>query len=294
MFLGLSEDKRGLKSVFESKKILKIFHDVRSDWDSLLHQYSVRIYNFIDTQEAFFIFKLFYSQDVTRPISLHNLIGELLRIDLQHKHMYKNLMASNPTMWAVRPIPEEHLAYASEDVVYLIEAWEKMKISFNKNLEEIVCFLTIIKVIDGNIFGQFKEFIIANILYYGMLANVFSTKQLFTYFIEVDYVYDFLKIKLISDETIDNVEASAIIKYGIHFKIKQRIDVLSRERDSRMEMYSSRERERREEMTFMECVNSHPNSKLNSERVNKDNPKLKCDNKNKSIHSIIITRCSKF
>jgi ribonuclease D len=56
MFTGLDDEKkRGLKHVLENKRILKLIHDVRNDWDSLLYQYSVRIFNFVDTQEAYFI-----------------------------------------------------------------------------------------------------------------------------------------------------------------------------------------------------------------------------------------------
>ena len=74
MFLGLSPDKPGLKAVLENKKILKILHDCRNDWDSLLYQYSVRLFGFIDTQEAYFVYILFYKQEITLPISLLNFI----------------------------------------------------------------------------------------------------------------------------------------------------------------------------------------------------------------------------
>jgi len=70
MLDGLNEKQKGLKAVLENKQILKLIHDCRNDWDSLLYQFSVRIYNFIDTQEAYFVFNIFYYQEITLPVSL--------------------------------------------------------------------------------------------------------------------------------------------------------------------------------------------------------------------------------
>ena len=162
MFLGLDENKRGLKSILENKKILKLIHDCRNDWDSLLYQYSVRIYNFIDTQEAYFIFKLFYYQEITLPISLLKFIEMLTSVKLSYKEKFKNVMSEDPHMWSKRPLTEEQLAYASEDVVFLIKAWMNIRNNFNENLTEIIFFLTILKVVDIGMFNQFKEYLVAN------------------------------------------------------------------------------------------------------------------------------------
>lgn len=139
MFSGLDEEnERGLKYVLENKKILKLVHDCRNDWDSLLHQYSVRIYNFIDTQEAYFIFKLFYFQEITLPISLMKFLDTFTSVKLQFKEKFKTEMAENPEMWGQRPLTEEQLIYASQDVLHLIKAWKVLELKFNSNLKEIV------------------------------------------------------------------------------------------------------------------------------------------------------------
>jgi hypothetical protein len=199
MFLGLDDSKRGLKAVLENKKILKLIHDCRNDWDSLLHQYSVRIYNFIDTQEAFFIFKLFYYQEITLHVSLLKFIEIMTSVKLEYKQKFKNVMNEDPYMWSNRPLTDEQLAYASEDVVFLIKAWLNLKDKFNENLSEIVFFLTILKVVDLSMFHQFREYMVANIIYFSMLENVFDLKTITAYLFAVDYVYNFLQIKAVTD-----------------------------------------------------------------------------------------------
>ena len=142
MFLGLDdESRRGLKYVLENKKILKLIHDCRNDWDSLLHQYSVRLYNFIDTQEAYFILKLFYYQEITLPISLLNFIEHMTNSKLSYKEKIKSEMINNKNFWIERPLSEEKLLYASQDVAYLHKAWNSIELIFNENLKEIVKFI---------------------------------------------------------------------------------------------------------------------------------------------------------
>jgi exonuclease 3'-5' domain-containing protein 1 len=139
MFTGLDDEKkRGLKHVLENKKILKLIHDVRNDWDSLLHQYFVRIYNFIDTQEAYFILKLFYYQEITRPIGLLKFIEIQTNFKLTHKEKFKSAMMENQNFWMERPLSEDKLIYASQDVMYLYKAWNSIECIFNENLREIV------------------------------------------------------------------------------------------------------------------------------------------------------------
>lgn len=262
MFLGLDDTRSGLKAVLENKKILKLIHDCRNDWDSLLHQYSVRIYNFIDTQEAYFIFKLFYYQEITLPISLSKFIEIITKAKLEYKQKFKNVMSEDPYMWGNRPLTSEQLAYASEDVVYLIKAWLELKDKFNENLKEIIFFLTILKVVDISMFTQFREYLVANIIYFGMLENVFSNPSIYAYLFAMDYVYNFLQIKVmtenkkegdvnffmkdnnllpdeeyyrfVKDDSNNAKTTASIIKFGINFKKKQRILSLKQFKEEEM------------------------------------------------------------
>lgn len=137
MFSGV-QNKKGLKDIFENKKILKLIHDCRNDWDSLLYQFSVRLYNFIDTQEAYFVYMIFYHQEITLPISLMNFIEIILNKKLKHKEKFKNDINNDPNLWEKRPIDKDNLEYAAEDVLYLIKAWVELKEKFNQNMKEIV------------------------------------------------------------------------------------------------------------------------------------------------------------
>jgi hypothetical protein len=299
MFLGMDENKRGLKAVLENKKILKLIHDCRNDWDSLLHQYSVRIYNFIDTQEAYFVFKLFYYQEITLPISLLKFIEMMTKVKLEYKEKFKNVMSEDPYMWSTRPLSEEQLAYASEDVVFLIKAWLNLKDKFNENLREIIFFLTILKVVDTNMFDQFREYLIANIIYFGMLENVFSSTEVYAYIFAVDYVYNFLQIKIISEKgrgeegqgpfphgnnnllpdehyykfVKDQKTSESIIKFGLNFKEKQRILSLKQFKD--------------EEMIMMEKFNCEGWYNYKSPKKEKFNRERSCSFENTSSQKIL-------
>jgi len=94
-------------------------------------------------------------------------------------------------MWGERPLTPEQLNYASDDVVYLIQAWDSLRIYYNDNLNEIISFLSIIKVVDYDTFNQFKEYLIANIIYYNMYAD-----DVLDIIIGIDFVYNFLQFKL--------------------------------------------------------------------------------------------------
>lgn len=247
MFHGLEENRRGLKAVLENKKILKLIHDCRSDWDSLLYQYSIRIYNFIDTQEAYFVFKLFYYQEITLPLSLLKFIEYLANVKLEYKAKFKTVMNEDPQMWSKRPLSTDQLAYASEDVVYLINAWTNLRDKFNENMTEIIYFLSILKVVDPSMFNQFREYLVANIIYFSMLENVFTSQAVYSYLFSMDYIYNFLQIKVVNDTEKKNDDhnltekknllpdenyynflktensSRLIAKLGMTFKQKQRI-----------------------------------------------------------------------
>ena len=164
MFVGLDDENRGLKHLLENNKILKIIHDCRSDWESLLHQYDIRLHNFIDSQEMYFVYKLIFFQTVVKPISLNNFLLEIQGSGLAHKDKMKKKMYENPELWGERPIQKDELIYAAEDVAFLIKTWLKFKCIFNENLLEMVYFITILKVVNKELYNEFNEHLIATVL----------------------------------------------------------------------------------------------------------------------------------
>jgi ribonuclease D len=49
-------------------------------------------------------------------------------------------MNENQNLWMERPLSEEKLIYAGQDVMYLHKAWNSIECIFNINLREIVFF----------------------------------------------------------------------------------------------------------------------------------------------------------
>lgn len=175
MFSGYDCFNQGLKSILESSKILKIVHDCRSDWESLLYQYEIRIHNFIDSQELYFVYKLIFFQDVVKPISLSNMIKEINGNELIYKQKMKKKMFENPELWGERPLSSDSLLYASEDVVYLVHTWFIFKNIINENLLEMVYFISILKVVNKSLYLQFTDQLISSVI---LLVNTQKESEL--------------------------------------------------------------------------------------------------------------------
>ena len=224
MFLGLGPEKPGLKAVLENKKILKILHDCRNDWDSLLYQYSVRLFGFIDTQEAYFVYILFYKQEITLPISLLNFIKIFSGEDLVKKSQMKTKMHSDHAIWGIRPIEEDMLIYASEDVKFLVKAWNNLKEKLNEYLIEIIKVLSILKVVDFEMFSEFAEYLTK--IFFDNYQLVVNEQISFQVLVLMDYVYGFFEMK--SNEETNKEEAeNNIVRSGFDYKKKQRMSCLN-------------------------------------------------------------------
>lgn len=177
MFMGLDNNSKGLKFILENNKILKVIHDCRSDWESLLHQYEVRLHNFIDSQEIYFVYKLIYHQEIIKPISLNNLLIEVHGTELNFKDKMKKKMFENPELWGERPLSKESLYYAAEDVAYLINTWFNLKEFLNENLLEMIYFISILKVVNKTLYHQFIEHLISSVLLYIKSQNTINKEE---------------------------------------------------------------------------------------------------------------------
>lgn len=248
MFLGLDKDKRGLKAVLENKNIVKVIHDCRCDWESLLFQYEIRLHNFIDTQEAYFVYKLFYEQEIVNPISLSNFLAEIQGVKLNYKSQMKSLMSENPEFWGDRPLDNAQLSYAAEDVSFLILAWMNVELKLNKNLLEMAYFMSIIKVVNSQMFDQFKEHLISSVLHmiqYRQSVNKQSQSQsgqvsqdedqsmksgssandiayILKDLVEYDYVDNFFQFKSIIKNDNNKEDQNNIVNVAVSYKSMQR------------------------------------------------------------------------
>lgn len=218
MFSGLDvNNKRGLKFILENSKILKIIHDCRSDWESLLHQYDIRLFNFIDSQELYFIYKLIYYQEVVKPISLVGFLEEISGEKLVFKDSMKIKFLENPNLWEKRPIEMDDLYYAAEDVAHLINSWFILKSCLNENLLEMTYFLSILKVVNKSLFSEFQQHLISSVL---LFIKTFSEKDEINYDSDSlnscsDLIYsDFFKDKI---EKNKNKNKDKILEYLLKF-----------------------------------------------------------------------------
>ena len=218
MFLGLNTDKPGLKAVLENKKILKLLHDCRNDWDSLLYQYSIRLFNFIDTQEAYYIYILFYKQELNLPISLKRFIREFTGEDLITKSIMKNQMKEDINFWKKRPLEHNMLVYASEDVKYLIKAWGALERKLNKESIEIIKVLSIFKVIDKDMFYEFVDYVTK--MFFEKYQSVIKGDVQLQDVVNVDYVKCFFEMK--ENDNKDSVVYGNIVKNVCYYKRKQK------------------------------------------------------------------------
>ncbi|MCF8068013.1 MAG: HRDC domain-containing protein [Desulfobacterales bacterium] len=106
-----------LKPVFSSPEIKKVFHGSDFDVRSLYRDFKIPIHNLFDTQVACRFLGMAES-------SLESIIFDRFNVQLNKKFQKKD--------WSQRPLPKEMVAYAAEDVHYLIPLCEMLE----KELEE--------------------------------------------------------------------------------------------------------------------------------------------------------------
>lgn len=293
MFLGLSPDKPGLKAVLENKKILKILHDCRNDWDSLLYQYSVRLFGFIDTQEAYFVYILFYKQEITLPISLLNFIKIFSGDDLVKKSQMKTKMHSDHAIWGIRPIEEDMLIYASEDVKFLVKAWNNLKEKLNEYLIEIIKVLSILKVVDFEMFSEFAEYLTK--IFFDNYQLVVKEQISFQVLVLMDYVYGFFEMKS-NEETNKEETENNIVRSGFDYKKKQRMsclnDMMKQYESNRKIIYNNNKNNKGD------GFNKGNSNNISKNYVKKNNKKNNANNSqnniNKANNESCITKVNEF
>ncbi len=102
-----------LKKILREKNILKIFHSPRQDIEIFFHLFGSLPNNIFDTQIAY----SFISQEY--QISYEKLVLNILKIKLDKTFQYYD--------WTLRPINQNQLNYALNDVYYLRKLYFKIK-----------------------------------------------------------------------------------------------------------------------------------------------------------------------
>lgn len=94
-----------LKPVFAGQRIKKIFHGADYDVRSLFRDFKIKINNLFDTQLAAMFLGL-------KETGLEAVLKEKFQVALEKKYQRKD--------WSRRPLPQEMIAYAANDVRYLV------------------------------------------------------------------------------------------------------------------------------------------------------------------------------
>lgn len=111
----------GLQSIFTDDKKLIIFHAARSDTTVVSKSLNIQIRNVFDVQIA----ENILTNDKSK--SYQSLVYKYYKVNLAKSETRSN--------WLIRPLSKSQLEYASEDVKYLIEIFEKQsKMLKKKNI----------------------------------------------------------------------------------------------------------------------------------------------------------------
>jgi len=119
----------GLTALLENDAILKVIFDCRTDSDAFFHQYDVTLKNTLDLQvfHAFREFKVNCNKS-TYLIGLQQCLTVVaphissmdVRLISTIKTNGRKLFQSSYKIWDSRPLPQELLTYAANDVKYLL------------------------------------------------------------------------------------------------------------------------------------------------------------------------------
>ena len=111
-----NKDSPNIKNLFENKKIMKIFHYARFDVAALKCNLEINTSNIFCTKIASKLARTY-----TNKHGLKDLINELLEIELDK--------SSQSSDWgSSEDLSNKQIEYAANDVKYLIEAMQKLKV----------------------------------------------------------------------------------------------------------------------------------------------------------------------
>lgn len=107
-----------IRPVLESGSVVKVMHDCREDASALLSQFDVTLTNVFDSQVAH---TMLLEQRTARPfqISLNELLKTTLQLENEEQVPLGEKMREDPNVWFYRPLREDLMQYAVQDVRYL-------------------------------------------------------------------------------------------------------------------------------------------------------------------------------
>lgn len=111
-----------LREVLESNNIIKIFHDFCEDAASLITHYGIRAEKVFDTQIAHRLLTNAlnpFKCTENNSVSLNTLLKTHLELLNEYKDFMAKKLKDDITLWEKRPLTDEMINYAAQDVCYL-------------------------------------------------------------------------------------------------------------------------------------------------------------------------------
>ncbi|CAE8610039.1 unnamed protein product, partial [Polarella glacialis] len=107
-----------LRPVLSTGSCIKVMHDCREDSSALLSQFDIELDGVFDSQVAH---TMMLEQKATRPyqISLNELLKGVLQLENDKSQPLGQKMKDDPNVWFYRPMHEDLITYAAQDVMYL-------------------------------------------------------------------------------------------------------------------------------------------------------------------------------
>eukprot|EP00026_Physarum_polycephalum_P007632 Phypoly_transcript_07697.p1 GENE.Phypoly_transcript_07697~~Phypoly_transcript_07697.p1 ORF type:complete len:427 (+),score=69.81 Phypoly_transcript_07697:48-1283(+) len=131
----------GLRKLLESKDLLKVMHDCRLDSDALFHEHKVLLNNVFDTQVAFAIVTRGKGYSTPLPVGLNTLLKHYAHgASNEVKDHMKQAMQNDPEYWLKRPMDENALKYARQDVIFLCTVQRQMDALLSVSTRKNVAF----------------------------------------------------------------------------------------------------------------------------------------------------------
>ncbi|KAL5704539.1 hypothetical protein ACHQM5_022950 [Ranunculus cassubicifolius] len=114
----------------ESSYITKVIHDCKRDSEALYFQFGIKLHNVVDTQIAYSLIE--EQEGKTRSpddyISFVGLLGDprYCGISYLEKEEVRELLRKDPNYWTYRPLSEQMIRAAADDVRFLLRIYGKM------------------------------------------------------------------------------------------------------------------------------------------------------------------------
>ncbi|XP_035546784.1 egalitarian protein homolog isoform X2 [Juglans regia] len=126
---------RACKPALESAYITKVVHDCKRDSEALYFQFGIKLNNVVDTQIAYSLIE--EQEGRTRsPDDYISFVGVLADprycISYLEKEEVRVLLRQDPKFWTHRPLSEQMVRAAADDVRFLLHIYHKMMEKLNQ------------------------------------------------------------------------------------------------------------------------------------------------------------------